>query len=155
MLHVCEGLFRIKGATSKMAHLHGCLPQVSLLHYMDLSMGLLECPHMAEGSCFRVSGPRKRKAEATISSMTWTHRSYAIISNLFYALEVSHEVQYTFRGKRIRLHILNGVSNECISNHHTFFSFFLFSPFFLFSLFLLPLPLLSVLSLSSSPKIIF
>lgn len=40
-----EGLTGARGSTAKAAYSHGCWLETSVVHFMDLSMGLLENPH--------------------------------------------------------------------------------------------------------------
>lgn len=44
-LQSSESLNEAGGSTSKMAHSHGCWQKASVPYDMDLSIGLLECPH--------------------------------------------------------------------------------------------------------------
>ena len=51
-----EGLTGTGGSASKMAHSHGCWREASVLHHVDLSIGLLECPHTMEVGFCRSKG---------------------------------------------------------------------------------------------------
>ena len=50
-----EGVIRSGGQASRVAHLHawqvsaGCWQEASVLHHVDLAIGLLECPDMSAG----------------------------------------------------------------------------------------------------------
>ena len=103
--YIIWGLIDARGSTSKMAPSHGFWLEAEVPHHMELSIELLECPCETAAGFPPSEWPKWEQGGS--HCFLWPGLgSHTVTVTTFCFLEVSHQVWFILKGRRVKLYHL-------------------------------------------------